>query len=619
MRAAAVVLLWCAGPFAGSAFALTITLPLRLGLAQVRQGLIEQVYREPGEQCTLLDDHMGCRFLRLWEPRVDAVKGRMRIMSRGSARLGTVIDQHCTKPLEWNGNIELWCTPLVDAEKKRLTWKIDEIRAYNQQHQQIPLNEGIWEVLRTSVIPPLEAVNIDLAPPITEIVMLVPHFFPARDLQTNQIMSTLAIRQPRLLKDSLGMKLSFQLPPKRISQSIQGGAEETRKTLRVRRFERWDAFLTFVIKRMARNNPGPVRRQLLGILLDARHQIVEKLAEAQAEAKDPVPGLFAQTWPRLKPILKHSPRSLRHDQSQPDAVINIGDSIAAFAGHSSDLDIEVSDEGLRAFARVIDPESTEDPVSYSTDVDPELRRLLGFGEPLPLPHSSATRGSNDEFSAVCGSRSIAGARAFKTWILSQACAATESNRFSPLNSWIPATGELNSYLLLVRELLQEAIEQTIVSAQLDVNYHGLYRNIVLATAWQESCWRQFTRAGDKMMPLTSSGGSVGLMQINQVVWRGIYDQAGLLKDMFYNGRAGCEILVHYLKDFALAKKEHLQEGGTENLARATYAVYNGGPAHLTRYRMPETKPSLKKIDALWWQKYQAVRDGREMEVAQCYR
>jgi hypothetical protein len=26
----------------------------------------------------------------------------------------------------------------------------------------------------------------------------------------------------------------------------------------------------------------------------------------------------------------------------------------------------------------------------------------------------------------------------------------------------------------------------------------------------------------------------------------------------------------------------------------------------------------QKIDALWWQKYQAVRDGREMEVAQCY-
>ena len=108
------------------------------------------------------------------------------------------------------------------------------------------------------------------------------------------------------------------------------------------------------------------------------------------------------------------------------------------------------------------------------------------------------------------------------------------------------------------------------------------------------------------------------MQINQQVWRGIYDQKGLLGDIAYNGRAGCEILLHYLKDFAIGKGEHLKPGGDDNLARATYAVYNGGPAHLRRYRSPETKPSLKKIDELWWQKYQAVREGREMDVVTCY-
>jgi hypothetical protein len=87
----------------------------------------------------------------------------------------------------------------------------------------------------------------------------------------------------------------------------------------------------------------------------------------------------------------------------------------------------------------------------------------------------------------------------------------------------------------------------------------------------------------------------------------------------YNGRAGCEILLHYLRDYALAKKEHLQTGGSDNLARATYAVYNGGPGHLARYRTPDTKPYLKKIDALWWSKYTAVREKTIMDSADCFK
>jgi len=92
----------------------------------------------------------------------------------------------------------------------------------------------------------------------------------------------------------------------------------------------------------------------------------------------------------------------------------------------------------------------------------------------------------------------------------------------------------------------------------------------------------------------------------------------LMGDISYNGRAGCEILLHYLRDFALKKGEHLKAGGIDNLCRATYAVYNGGPSQLSRYRLPDTKQSLKKIDKAWWQKYQAVSAGRELEVAGCY-
>jgi hypothetical protein len=72
---------------------------------------------------------------------------------------------------------------------------------------------------------------------------------------------------------------------------------------------------------------------------------------------------------------------------------------------------------------------------------------------------------------------------------------------------------------------------------------------VLSTAWQETCWRQFVQKAGKVSPIISyNQSSVGLMQINVRVWRGIYRPEGLLWNAPYNMQAGCEILdLYFLK------------------------------------------------------------------------
>jgi hypothetical protein len=106
------------------------------------------------------------------------------------------------------------------------------------------------------------------------------------------------------------------------------------------------------------------------------------------------------------------------------------------------------------------------------------------------------------------------------------------------------------------------------------------------------------------------------MQVNRNTWRGVYDLKGLGGDIEYNGNSGGEILLYYLTRYAIRKKEDKQERG--NLARATYAAYNGGPGHLARYRAVKPNPALKKVDEAFWKKFQAVSSGRELEVQRCY-
>jgi len=57
--------------------------------------------------------------------------------------------------------------------------------------------------------------------------------------------------------------------------------------------------------------------------------------------------------------------------------------------------------------------------------------------------------------------------------------------------------------------------------------------------------------------------------------------------------------------------------GLDNLARASYSAYNGGPGQISRYRNPKAKVPHRKIDEAFWRKYREVKQGKELQVAVC--
>ena len=120
------------------------------------------------------------------------------------------------------------------------------------------------------------------------------------------------------------------------------------------------------------------------------------------------------------------------------------------------------------------------------------------------------------------------------------------------------------------------------------------------------------------VPVQSGTGDVGMMQINPKVWRGFYDLQGLRWDIVYNARAGADILQHHLVNYAIEKDEHRVTGSVDDLARATYAAYNGGPRQYDRYRRTNAPAHAKKIDELFRDKYQAIKREGEMAVVACY-
>lgn len=372
-------------------------------------------------------------------------------------------------------------------------------------------------------------------------------------------------------------------------------------------WQQWDSFLTNIVKKLAEEFRPDQRDQLSEMFLDARYQLVEAL---RSGASDPVPQLFTDAWNRLGPIVKQAlPGASKQTASQYTSFIRAMDAASSLSGIGQRLGIfRITPDALRGAAKLLGAGGA-DPLAYILDIDTSLRDLLGFAGALPAARPSPLL-EQGRFE-LWRRRASAPAR-----LLTAASAHAAETNFDRLNEWVPEGQEISDYLLEVRQLLWETSERILAKSSLASEQRELYRHIVFATGWQESCWRQFIKKGGKLAPLASSTGDVGLMQVNRMVWRSLYDIKGLNGDIAYNGYAGAEILHYYLTRYAIRKQEDKQPGG--HLARATYSAYNAGPGGLGRYRGIRQSPTWKKVDEAFWSKFQAVSSGQELAVKSCY-
>lgn len=610
-----------------SAPARQVQIPVRFDLGLVRQALLTQLYSEPGEKAVILDDNQSCQWFYLFEPTLDVSGSRLRIISRADVGRGVMMKQKCIGQPPWKGFVEVLEQLEMDNATGTLALRTADWNLYDETRSKKISSGIIWNLIKKPVQDRINEVRIDFAPLVHELQTWLPLVLTGEPRLVKQVADSVKIRQPVLSADAITLTLTFALEgvPQAYAK-VPEPALSPRELEAIRQHLRqWDAFITFVVKELARTEPEAVQRQLINVLLEARHDLSSALEPVQGRAPDPVQALFMRTWERLAPLVR-AMTSSRSEQAalQYLSFISAADALAALQA-ASPLGVDLSADGLRRLARMLQPAPSADPLAYSLDVDPELRMLMGFGPPLPPPSLAPEveldlTGRADWMHSVMVEAHTAVRSVVQMWrgLVPEALAEIDPDGISRLNRWVPRKEELTSYLALVHDLLQQASARTLAAGTCPAQYSELYRNLVLATAWQESCWRQFIRSGQKIVPLKSTVGSVGLMQINQHVWRGVYDLKGIYGDIAYNAAAGCEILLHYLRDYALAKGEHLQPGGAENLARATYAAYNGGPGQLARYRRTKTKPSLQTIDRLFWEKYKTVREGRVMAVSNCY-
>lgn len=112
-----------------------------------------------------------------------------------------------------------------------------------------------------------------------------------------------------------------------------------------------------------------------------------------------------------------------------------------------------------------------------------------------------------------------------------------------------------------------------------------------------------------------------MMQINERVWRGMYNIERLRWDIRYNAAAGIDILNLYLRKYALPKMKSLKGKealDNDGVAGSLYAMYNAGPGGFSRYVKRRSTGKFSKIDAHFKEKYIWVKIGQWDRLRDCF-
>ncbi|MBI4005944.1 MAG: lytic transglycosylase domain-containing protein [Gammaproteobacteria bacterium] len=540
----------------------------------------------------------------------------------------------CISIINWNGFIEIFQEPLLSSSSGVVEFRVIDSKIYTEDGKSHGVLGTLWNWIKQYVHPRFNRLQLDLNPVLTELKEFLELLFPLNPDGIRQVLDSVSIGSVDAVDGRIELGIRIDVPEYTVNVAVVESELVLTEDELVRweeAWQHWDAFLTLVIKHAGTDTDiHDLRSALLAVLLDARQDLLEVLVPSVPDAPDPVPGLFVKTWERLAPELRHVSETLPTTSALNYlSFITAADALMAIQTVEEETGFALTADALRHMARMIAPAYPHDPLHYDTVVDPELRALFGFGPPLPPPETDPAPAEPPDADqpvhlSLPPARSMqftGGMYAAMVMSLMPVLIVRESTYrtlVDRLKDWVPTLKVLDEYLPLVRQMLDYVAQDTLQEKKLDAQFADLYHSLVLATAWQESCWRQYIKVKGEVKPIRSHAGAVGIMQVNQHIWRGFYDVNGLQHDVGYNAEAGSEILHHYLVDYALAKGEQNQTGGIDNLPRATYALYNGGPKHMTRYRREQASASLRAIDNAFWKKFQTMRSGNTLAVAECY-
>ena len=593
-----------------------ITIPINLEYELLDALLVQSSFTDPNQTAQLLYEADGCLELRLSEPHFSGGANVVNLASKIFIHLGTPLGENCLMPYQWNGSIEISQVPQLNSSNWDLTFQTVDTKLFSADGQEIDSLDVVFKRLLPVVNEHMREFAIKLDSPVEDLrTFILPMFTPEARSEAEQLLNS--IRPGAITANETTLMVNVHADAVEVAAAEADEGVETLSEEQMENFldlwETWDSLLVFLITMLSEQPLSPSeKQQLIDLLLDTRYQFVSQINDPTIQ-KDFVRDQFLNGWELLSGIFKN--QMLRRPPEKGLgylSFITAVDALMVLDELGPAFGIEVSRNGLVRLAKILGGESIE--LHYSPDINKALQQLFqAYPEQQePSPESEQPPATDPDTSAGHMLKIIES-------LFFPSAYASNRPSFSEIKSWQAPKNNFEDYLNRIRDLLEFSATSLVIRRQLPANLSDIYRTIIPAIAWQESCFKQFVVKDAKLTYLLSyNNSSVGIMQVNERVWRGIYDTQRLRWDIRYNASAGCEIADLYLQKYALGKYGSEILSQTDTLAQLVYAMYNGGPSQYDKFLKRSKTKKLYDSDRLFAQKHEWVKNESWENVGKCF-
>ena len=614
----------------------TISFPLKLDYPFLETLLIHATFTDPDQTLVVTDPDNDCQKISLSNPSLRSENNLLRIEAAVHMKGGTRMGESCVFPIEWDGYLVAHMKPRISPGNWRLSFDTVDSVLLDKNHRPDSLMGHLWDFFKGPVMASMGQIHIALNEPIEQLTPFLLSCVPEADHPHVKAMLE-SFRPGVVVAEPEGLTIKILADIETVPTTGEPPAPAALSREEIDAFiEIWETWDSFLVQTLMSLQDMPLtaeeRETLLTVLLDTRYRFVAELeADAPSSPRDFVRELFVNAWGKLSPILKsHLSRQPSSNSWGYLAFFTASDLLAALDKLGPAINIEISRNGFVRLARMLS-ENKALILRYSMLIDPGLRKLMGM-EPPPeftspafderLLEQEDPRMEIPPTSMTVPQWFISGV--YKAMMPGMCWAEKPgtSLSLSDLKQWLVTKDNVENHIQKIKTILEAATKKNVIKNSIPESYFQMFQEAVYATAWQESCFRQFIIDNKKLTYLLSyTKTSVGMMQVNERVWRGFYDIEHLRWDIRYNAAAGIDILNMYLKKYALPKKKALKGKealDNDGLACALYAMYNAGPGGFSAYVKSRSTGNFSKIADHFKEKYFWVKTGRWERLRDCF-
>ena len=593
-----------------------ITIPISLEYELLDTLLIQSTFTDPGKTAQLIHEADGCLELRLSEPHFSGAADVVNLSSKIFIHLGTPLGGSCLMPYQWNGSVEISQVPQLDSNTWDLTFRTVDTRIFSADGQEIDSLDMVFERLLPVVNEHMQEFAIKLDSPVEDLrTFILPMFTPEARREAEQLLNSIRPGAITASETTLVVNVhadAIEVADTEVNEEVETLSEEEMQGF-LDLWETWDSLLVFLITMLSEQPLSPTeKQQLIDLLLDTRYQFVTQINDPSVQ-KDFVRDQFLEGWDLLSGIFRSQMLLNPPDNGLGYlSFITAVDALKVLDELGPAFGIEISRNGLVRLAKILGGESVE--LNYSPDINKALQQLFQTypEHQQPAPEGELPPATDSDTSAHRMLQMLES-------LFFPSAYAKNLPTFSEIKRWQAPKKNFEDYLSDIRDLLEFSYTSLVIRRQLPDYLSEIYRTMIPAIAWQESCFKQFVVKDAKLTYLLSyNNSSVGIMQVNERVWRGIYDTQRLRWDIHYNASAGCEIVDLYLQKYAVGKYGSEILSQTDTLAQLVYAMYNGGPSQYSKFLKRSKSNELYDSDRLFAQKYEWVKNGAWEQAQNCF-